>query len=103
MSIYIGNLPYDATQDSLSTVFAEYGTVGQIYLPVGRETSKQRGFGFIEMLTDAEEEAAISDLDGAESMGRWLRVNKARPRTENSDSRSNKEGWKTSNSFSNRY
>jgi RNA recognition motif-containing protein len=43
MSIYIGNLPYDAAQDSLSTVFAEYGTVKQIHLPVDRETGKKRG------------------------------------------------------------
>jgi RNA recognition motif-containing protein len=80
MSIYVGNLSYQATTEDLTEVFAEYGTVKQIYLPVDKETGKMRGFGFVEMSTDAEEDAAISELDGAEWMGRQLRVNKARPR-----------------------
>lgn len=80
MSIYVGNLSYTATQEDLEAVFAEYGSVKQVYLPVDRETGRKRGFGFVEMSTDAEEEAAIADLDGAEWMGRQLKVNKARPR-----------------------
>ncbi|NEP15851.1 MAG: RNA-binding protein [Leptolyngbya sp. SIO4C1] len=80
MSIYVGNLSYDATKDDLSQVFSEYGTVKNVHLPTDRETGRMRGFGFVEMSTDAEEVAAIEALDGAEWMGRDLKVNKARPR-----------------------
>jgi len=80
MSIYVGNLSYEVTQEDLESVFAEYGTVKRVQLPVDRETGRPRGFGFVEMSTDAEESAAIEALDGAEWMGRDLRVNKARPR-----------------------
>jgi RNA recognition motif-containing protein len=80
MSIYVGNLSYTATQEDLEAVFAEYGSVKQVYLPVDRDTGRKRGFGFVEMSTDAEEDAAIAELDGAEWMGRQLKVNKARPR-----------------------
>jgi RNA recognition motif-containing protein len=80
MSIYVGNLSYEVTQDDLSTVFAEYGTVKRVQLPTDRETGRPRGFGFVEMASDAEEDAAIEALDGAEWMGRDLKVNKAKPR-----------------------
>jgi RNA recognition motif-containing protein len=82
MSVYVGNLSYDATQDDLTQVFAEYGTVKSVQLPKDRETGRFRGFGFVEMGTDAEESAAIEALDGAEWMGRNLKVNKAKPREE---------------------
>ncbi|MBD1913728.1 MULTISPECIES: RNA-binding protein [unclassified Leptolyngbya] len=82
MPIYVGNLSYTATQEDVEAVFAEYGTVKRVQLPVDRETGRKRGFGFVEMSTDAEEDAAIEALDGAEWMGRDLRVNKARPREE---------------------
>ncbi|MBD1871487.1 RNA-binding protein [Oculatella sp. FACHB-28] len=87
MSIYVGNLSYDVTQDDLSTVFAEYGTVQRVHLPTDRETGRPRGFGFVEMSAEAEEDAAIEALDGAEWMGRSLRVNKAKPREEGSNDR----------------
>ena len=80
MTIYIGNLAYQATEDDLRTVFAEYGTIQRVFLPTDRETGRMRGFAFVEMSDEAEEESAISDLDGAEWMGRQLRVNKAKPR-----------------------
>ncbi|MBW4472745.1 MAG: RNA-binding protein [Stenomitos rutilans HA7619-LM2] len=80
MSIYVGNLSYAVTQEDLSSIFAEYGTVKRVQLPTDRETGRPRGFGFVEMETDAEETAAIEALDGAEWMGRDLKVNKARPR-----------------------
>lgn len=80
MSIYVGNLSYEVTQEDLTSVFAEYGTVKRVNLPTDRETGRPRGFGFVEMSTDAEEAAAIEALDGAEWMGRDLRVNKAKPR-----------------------
>ncbi len=80
MSVYVGNLSYEVTQDALSAVFAEYGSVKRVQIPTDRETGRVRGFAFVEMSTDAEETAAIEALDGAEWMGRDLKVNKAKPR-----------------------
>lgn len=81
MAVYVGNLSYQVTEGDLSEVFAEYGSVKRITLPMDRETGRMRGFAFVEMSTDAEEEAAIEQLDGAEWMGRTLKVNKAKPKT----------------------
>ncbi|MGF1567400.1 MAG: RNA recognition motif domain-containing protein [Nodosilinea sp.] len=80
MSIYVGNLSFDATQDQLTEVFAEYGTVSRVSMPTDRETGRPRGFAFIEMENEDQETAAIDALDGAEWLGRDLKVNKARPR-----------------------
>jgi RNA recognition motif-containing protein len=80
MSIYVGNLSFDATQDQISEVFSEYGTVSRVSLPTDRETGRPRGFAFVEMASETDENAAIEALDGAEWMGRDLKVNKARPR-----------------------
>ncbi|MGK7908646.1 MAG: RNA recognition motif domain-containing protein [Synechococcus sp.] len=82
MSIYVGNLSYDATEDDIRSVFSEYGSVKKVQLPTDRDTGRKRGFGFVEMDSDAEETAAIEALDEAEWMGRSLKVNKAKPRTE---------------------
>lgn len=80
MSIYVGNLAYQVTQEELSGIFAEYGTVKRVHLPTDRETGRPRGFGFVEMASSKEEDVAIEELDGAEWMGRVLKVNKAKPR-----------------------
>ena len=80
MSIYVGNLSYDVTEEDVNSIFAEYGTVKRVQLPTDRETGRLRGFGFVEMREDAEETAAIEALDGAEWMGRNLKINKAKPR-----------------------
>ena len=80
MSIYVGNLSYDITEDDLQEVFADYGEVKRVYLPVDRETKKKRGFGFVEMSNDDDESTAIETLDGAQWMGRQIKVNKAKPR-----------------------
>ncbi|MBD2101197.1 RNA-binding protein [Leptolyngbya sp. FACHB-261] len=80
MTIYVGNLSFSATEQDLREVFAEYGTVSRVSLPTDRETNRVRGFAFVDMSTEAEEDAAIADLDGAEWMGRQIRVNKAKPR-----------------------
>lgn len=80
MSVYVGNLSYEVTQDALSAVFAEYGSVKRVQLPTDRETGRLRGFAFVEMGSEAEETAAIDALDGAEWMGRDLKVNKAKPK-----------------------
>jgi len=80
MSIYVGNLSYEVTQDALSAVFAEYGAVKRVQLPTDRETGRLRGFAFVEMSSEDEETKAIEALDGAEWLGRDLKVNKAKPR-----------------------
>jgi len=80
MGIYVGNLSYSATSEEVSALFAEYGSVESVYLPVDRETGRIRGFGFVNMVSESDEDAAIEALNGAELMGRALRVNKARPR-----------------------
>ena len=85
MSIYIGNLAYQVKKEDLSEVFNEYGTVKRVHIPTDRETGRVRGFAFVEMESEANEDKAIEALDGAEWMDRELRVNKARPR-ENSGS-----------------
>lgn len=90
MSIYVGNLSYNATEEDLIRVFTDYGTVSRVTLPTDRETGRPRGFAFVEMQADAEEDAAIEALDGAEWMGRELRVNKAKPREQ---TRRNSNGW----------
>lgn len=80
MSIYVGNLPYEITSEDLMEVFAEYGNVSRVHIPTDRETGRMRGFAFVEMENDNQEESAIDALDGAEWMKRQLRVNKAKPR-----------------------
>lgn len=82
MSIYVGNLSYQVTEEDVTEVFSEYGKVTRVQLPTDRETGRMRGFGFVEMSSDEEEQAAIDALDGAEWMGRDLKVNKAKPREE---------------------
>ena len=79
--IYIGNLPFSATEDEIRELFAKHGTVESINLVNDRETGRPRGFGFVEM-DDEGATAAISALDGTELGGRNLRVNEARPREE---------------------
>ena len=90
MTIYIGNLSYDVTQQDLEEVFAEYGTVKKVALPVDRETGRVRGFGFVELDETGQEDKAIEELNGAEWMGRTLRVNKARPKTDNREQFNNR-------------
>jgi RNA recognition motif-containing protein len=82
MTIYIGNLSYKATEEDLKSVFEDYGAVKRVVLPSDRETGRMRGFAFVEMSDDASEDKAIESLDGADWMGRTLKVNKARPKDE---------------------
>jgi RNA recognition motif-containing protein len=99
MAIYVGNLSYQVTSDDLKEVFAEYGSVKRVYLPTDRETGRMRGFGFVEMATDAEEDAAIETLDGAEWMGRNMKVNKARPREESRSSSSSRDEFSSRSAY----
>lgn len=76
--IYVGNLPFDATEDQVRELFAEHGEVDSVKLINDRETGRPRGFGFVEMSSGGNE--AISALDQQELGGRKLTVNEARPR-----------------------
>lgn len=87
MTIYVGNLSFQATEDDIRDVFNEYGEVTRISLPTDRETGRKRGFAFVDMAEEAHEDVAIAELDGAEWLGRELRVNKARPRNDNGGNR----------------
>ena len=80
MTIYIGNLSFQAEQEDLLDLFSQYGEVKQCSLPLDRETGRKRGFAFVEMSNDADEQKAIDDLQDVEWMGRMIRVNKATPR-----------------------
>lgn len=78
-SIYVGNLPFNATEEDVKTLFSQYGTVHSIKLITDRDTGRPRGFGFVEM--DAENMAtAIEQINGQEFHGRTLRVNEAQER-----------------------
>ena len=90
MSIYVGNLSYEVNQEDLNEVFTEYGTVKRVHIPTDRETGRVRGFAFVEMESEANEDKAIEALDGAEWMNRQLKVNKARPRENRSGGRNNR-------------
>jgi RNA recognition motif-containing protein len=90
MTIYIGNLSFQAEQEHLSDLFAEYGEVKNCSLPLDRETGRKRGFAFVEMVNDADEQKAIDDLQDVEWMGRMIRVSKATPRERSGGPR----GWR---------
>jgi len=76
--LYIGNLPDSATNQDLSDKFAAYGTVKSVELITDRVTGRTKGFGFIEMASDAEAQAAIDSLNGTDYDGRPMKVNEAR-------------------------
>ena len=78
-SIYVGNLPWSATEEQVQALFAEYGKVLTVKLISDRETGRARGFGFVEM-EDADALKAIEALDNQDFGGRTLRVNEAKPR-----------------------
>ena len=80
MTIYVGNLSFQAEREDLLDLFGQYGEVRQCSLPLDRETGRQRGFAFVELAVDASEQKAIDDLQDVEWMGRMIRVNKATPR-----------------------
>ncbi len=81
MSIFVGNLPFRAEKEDVSELFAPFGEVVNCALPLERDTGRKRGFAFVEMADDETETRAIEGLQGAELMGRPLRINKAEPRS----------------------
>ena len=79
-NIYVGNLSFGVTEDSLRAAFEAYGRVDRVSVVTDRDTGQPRGFGFVEMGNDAEGNRAISELNGRELDGRTLNVNEARPK-----------------------
>jgi RNA recognition motif-containing protein len=80
MTIYVGNLAFAAKEADLRTVFEEYGTVKRVVVPTDIQTGRVRGFAFVELDQVQHEEMAMEQLNGAEWMGRALRLNKAKPK-----------------------
>ena len=81
MSIFVGNLPFRAEQEDVAELFAPFGEVANCALPLERDTGRKRGFAFVELADPESEDRAIEALQGAELMGRPLRINKAEPRS----------------------
>jgi len=79
-SIYVGNLPFTASEDDVRSLFEPYGTVSSVKLVSDRDTGRPRGFGFVEM-EDDDAETAIRELNGKDMDGRALRINEAQPRS----------------------
>ena len=80
--LYVGNLSYDVTDSALEQMCAAFGTVESAQVIMDRDTGRSKGFGFVEMKTDQEAQAAIAGLNGQMSGGRALTVNEAKPKTE---------------------
>ena len=81
MSIFVGHLPFRAEQEDVAELFAPFGEVANCALPLERDTGRKRGFAFVELVDPESEDRAIDALQGAELMGRPLRINKAEPRS----------------------
>jgi len=84
MNIYVSNLSYNSTNDSLQELFAEYGEVSSANIITDRETGRSRGFGFVEMPNDADGQKAIDGLNDTNFEGKTISVNVARPKADRS-------------------
>ena len=82
MKLYVGNMSFDSSEDDIRRAFEAHGTVDSVAIITDRDTGRPRGFGFVEMPNDEEARAAIENLNEKDFMGRTLKVNEARPRTE---------------------
>ena len=80
LTIFIGNLSWDAEREDLTHLFSQYGDVSKCSLPLDRETGRKRGFAFVDLSNEADEQSAIDDLQNVEWMGRAISVRKAEPR-----------------------
>jgi len=85
-NIFVGNLSFGATEDSVRSLFEAHGAVGRVNIVTDRDSGQPRGFGFVEMSNDGEGDKAIAALNGTDLDGRALNVNEARPKTERSSS-----------------
>ena len=90
--LYVGNLPYSATEQSLREAFATSGTVDTVSLITDRDTGQSKGFGFVEMSTDAEAQAATQAMNGASLDGRQIKVSEAKPKASGGGGRRDNAG-----------
>ena len=90
--LYVGNLPYSVSDSDLQQMFEAHGTVQSAQVIMDRDTGRSKGFGFVEMGSDQEAQAAIAALSGKEVDGRALTVNEARPKTEGGGGRGGRPG-----------
>ncbi len=81
-NIFVGNLSFGTTEDSLRSMFESYGAVERVNIVTDRDSGQPRGFAFVEMSVDSEAESAINSLNGRDLDGRSLNVNEARPKTD---------------------
>jgi RNA recognition motif-containing protein len=102
--IYVGNLPFNATDAEIRTLFAAHGTVESVALPIDRDTGRPRGFGFVEM-SQSDASRAIQNLNGTDMGGRPLRVNEAqdKPRSGGGGGRSGGGGFRNGGGGGGRY
>jgi cold-inducible RNA-binding protein len=91
--LYVGNLTYGVTSSALEQMFAPHGTVESAQVIMDRDTGRSKGFGFVEMSSAQDAQAAIAALNGQQSEGRSLTVNEARPREEHGGSRGRPRGY----------
>jgi RNA recognition motif-containing protein len=91
-NIFVGNLAFGATEDSVRTLFERYGTVDRVNIITDRETGRSRGFAFVEMSDHAQADRAIAELNGYQMDGRGLNVNEARPKGEGGGGGFRREG-----------
>ena len=91
MNIYVGNLDFSSTEDSLRALFEPFGEIASVNIIKFRDTGRSRGFGFVEMSNKEEAQAAINAVGGADLDGKAITVNEARPKTERRDSTYNKQ------------
>ena len=80
MKLYLGNLPFSASDEDIREAFSAYGTIEDLFIPLDRETNRPRGFAFITLADDDQARKAIEEMDGADLQGRNLRVNEAEER-----------------------
>ena len=92
-NIFVGNLSFGATEDSVRSLFATHGAVGRVNIVTDRDTGQPRGFGFVEMANDGEGDKAIAALNGTDLDGRALNVNEARPKADRSSSGGGRQRW----------
>jgi RNA recognition motif-containing protein len=83
--LYVGNLPYSVTQQTLEETFSQCGTVDSVNVITDRDTGQSKGFGFIEMSNDSEAQKAIQELNGTSLDGREIKVNEAKPKAPRRD------------------
>jgi len=81
-NIFVGNLSFGTTEDTIRSMFESYGTVDRVNIVTDRDTGRARGFAFVEMSVDSEGSAAINGLNGRDLDGRTLNINEARPKTD---------------------